>query len=139
MRGQKAFTFSELLVAVAVLALLAAAAVPRFLAINSETRVRAVEALAVNVRSSAHLTNRIWLSNDRPPRLMVDGRELEMRYGYPTENSIDDIVVNSGEFVFQDGYFNHRELLATPGCAVLYVPPPNQNAEPVVKTYTDGC
>ena len=70
---------------------------------------------------------------------MVDGQELEMRYGFPTENSIDDIVINSGEFVFQDGYFNHREILATPGCAVLYVPPPSPDAEPVVITYSDGC
>jgi prepilin-type N-terminal cleavage/methylation domain-containing protein len=139
MRGQKAFTFSELLVAVALLAMLAAAAVPRFLAINSESRVRAVEALAVNVRSSAHLTNRIWRSNNRPSRLTVDGQVLEMRFGYPTENSIDSIVVNSGDFVFQGGYFNHRELLTTPGCAVLYIPPPAPDIEPDVFTYTDGC
>jgi prepilin-type N-terminal cleavage/methylation domain-containing protein len=139
MRGQKAFTFSELLVAVAALALLAAAAVPRFLAINSETRMNSVEALAVNVRSSAQLTNRIWLSNDRLSRLTVGGQELEMRFGYPTENSIDDIVVNSGEFVFQEGFFNHRDLLTTPGCAVLYIPPPGPEFEPLVITYTDGC
>ena len=52
-----------------------------------------------------------------------------MRFGFPTENSIDEIVVNSGDFVFQDGYFNHRELLSTPGCAVLYIAPPNEAEE----------
>lgn len=139
MRGQKAFTFPELLVVVAVLALLAAAAVPRFHAINSETRVNAVEALAVNVRSSAYLAHRIWLANDRPSKLTVDGQQLQMRFGYPTENSIDDIVVNSGDFVFREGYFNHRELLTTPGCSVLYIPPPDPNFEPDVVAYTDGC
>lgn len=139
MRSQKAFTFSEMVVVVAILAMLAAVAVPRFYAINSEMRAAAVEALAANVRSSAQLTNRVWLSNGRPAKLTVDGQELAMRFGYPTENSIDDIVVNSGEFVFQDGYFNHRDMLSTPGCAVLYVPPPNHDAEPVVISYTNGC
>jgi prepilin-type N-terminal cleavage/methylation domain-containing protein len=139
MRLQRAFTFPELLTVVAALALLAAAAVPRFLAINSEIRVSAVEALAVNVRSSVNLANRIWLANGRPPRLRVDGQDLEMRYGYPTEHSVDAIVVNSGDFVFQEGFFRHRDLLSTPGCAVLYVPAPNPISEAAVITYTDGC
>ena len=139
MHWQKAFTFPELLVAVAVLAMLAAVAVPRFYAVNSEIRAGAVEALAVNVRSSANLTNRIWRSNGRLARLTVDGQVLEMRNGYPTENSISEIVVNNGDFESQDGYFNHRDLLSTPGCAVLYIPPPSPDAEPVVITYTDGC
>jgi prepilin-type N-terminal cleavage/methylation domain-containing protein len=136
---QRAFTFTELLIVVAVLAMLAAAAMPRFVAINKEVRAGAVEALATNVRSSAHLTNRIWLSNGRPARLTVDGQMLEMRFGYPTENSISEVVVNSGDFLFKVGYWQHKELMSTPGCAVLYIPPPNSESEPVVISYTDGC
>ena len=63
MRFLRAFTFSELIIVVAALAILAAAAVPRFIAINSDIRAGAVEALAVNVQSSAELINRIWRSN----------------------------------------------------------------------------
>ena len=139
MRFQKAFTLSELLIAVAALAILAAAAVPRFYAINSEIRVGAVEALAANVQSSAHLTNRIWFSNGQPPRLTVDGQVLEMRFGYPTDRSISEIVVNTGDFIFQDGYFKHRESRAGQSCAVLYIPPSNPKSTPVVIPYTDGC
>jgi len=139
MRLQRAFTFSELLIAVAVLAMLAAAAVPRFIAINSEVRTGAVEALAANVQSSAHLTNRIWLSNGQPARMIADGQPLEMRFGYPTESSIGGIVINSGDFIFKDGYFKHRELLSKQGCAVLYVPPSNPQSSPVVIPYTNGC
>ena len=139
MRLQKAFTFSELLIVVAILAILAAAAVPRFMAINTEVRTAAVDALAVNIQSSAHLTNRIWRSNGQPARLTVDGRIFETRFGYPTEDSISEIVINSGDFMFQDGYFKHRELASRQGCAVLYIPPPNPEAGPVVIPYTDGC
>ena len=102
-------------------------------------RAASVDALAVNIRSSAHLTNRIWLSNGKSARLTVDGQLLEMRFGYPTEDSIQEIVINNGEFVFQDGYFKHRELLSEQGCAVLYVPPPNPEIAPLVIPYTEGC
>ena len=139
MRLQRAFTFSELLITAAALAILAAAAVPRFMAINSDIRAGAVEALAVNVQSSAKLTNRVWLSNGQPTRLMVDGEVLEMRFGFPTENSISEIVINNGDFVFNDGYFKHRDSEAEQGCAVLYIPPSNPESAPVVIPYTDGC
>jgi prepilin-type N-terminal cleavage/methylation domain-containing protein len=139
MRLQRAFTFPELLIGVAVLAMLAAAAIPRFIAINRDVRAAAVEALAANVRSSARLTNRIWRSSNRPPRLTVDDQMLEMRHGFPTENSISGVVVNNGDFIFQDGYFKHRELLSSPGCAVLYIPPTSPEIEPVVISYTEGC
>ena len=139
MPRQRAFTFTELLIAVAVLALLAAGAVPRFFAINKEMRIGDVDALAANVQSSAELTNRIWVSNGRPASLSVDGRTLDMRFGYPTDHSISEVVVMSGEFLFADGYWRHKESSATSGCAVLYIPPPNPDVEPVVITYKDGC
>ena len=132
MRIQRAFTFSELIIVVAALAILAAAAVPRFIAINSDIRAGAVEALAVNVQSSAQLINRIWLSNGQPARLTADGQSLELRFGFPTENSIGDIVINNG-------YFKHRDLLSEQGCAVLYIPPSNPESSPVVIPYTDNC
>jgi prepilin-type N-terminal cleavage/methylation domain-containing protein len=139
MRLHRAFTFSELIIVVAALAILAAAAVPRFIAINSDIRTGAVDALAVNVQSSAQLINRIWLSSGQPAMLTVDGQLLELRFGFPTENSISEIVINNGDFVFNDGYFKHRELLSEQGCAVLYIPPSNAESSPVVIPYTDGC
>ncbi len=139
MRLQRAFTFSELIIVVAALAILAAAAVPRFIAINSDIRAGAVDALAVNVQSSAQLVNRIWLSNGQPAMLTVDGQLLELRFGYPTEMSIGDIVINNGDFIFRDGYFKHRESGAEQGCAVLYIPPSNPESSPVVIPYTESC
>jgi MSHA pilin protein MshA len=139
MRLHRAFTFSELIIVVAALAILAAAAVPRFIAINSDIRAGAVEALAVNVQSSAQLINRIWLSNGQPAMLTVDGQLLELRFGFPTENSISEIVINTGDFVFNDGYFKHQDLLSEQGCAVLYIPPSNPESSPVVIPYTDNC
>lgn len=139
MRLQPAFTFTELLIVVAALAMLAAAAVPRFFAVNKEIRTGAVQALAANVESSANLTNRIWASSGHSPRLTVDGQEVDMRYGYPTERSISDVVVSNGDFLFADGYWKHKHSSSASGCAVLYVQPSNPASEPVVISYTEGC
>lgn len=139
MRSQAGFTFTELLTVATVMAMLAAVAVPRYATINSETRSTAVRALAANVQSSATLTNKVWQAAGQPTRLMFDGRNVEMQYGYPTEMSIDEIVVMSNEFHFADGYFKHAQTEAGQGCAVLYIPPPNPDREATVISYTEGC
>jgi hypothetical protein len=72
-------------------------------------------------------------------RMTLDDRSVDMRFGYPTETSIAEIVVTSGEFEFADGYWKHRESDPGQGCAVLYVPPPNPEADATVISYTDGC
>jgi len=71
--------------------------------------------------------------------LTVDGQLLELRFGFPTENSISEIVINNGDFVFNDGYFKHWDLLSEQGCAVLYIPPSNPESSPQVIPYTDNC
>jgi prepilin-type N-terminal cleavage/methylation domain-containing protein len=139
MRSQAGFTFTELLTAVTVMAMMAAVAVPRYAAINSDTRSQSVRFLAANVQSSATLSRKVWQATGQPMRLKLDGQTIDMRFGYPTESSIEDLVVMSGEFEFTGGYWKHRDSESGQGCAVLYIPPPNPNADASVITYTDGC
>lgn len=139
MKSQAGFTFTELLTAVTVLAMLAAVAVPRYAMINSESRSQSVRSLAASVRSSADLSHKVWKATGKPVRLTLDGRTVDMRFGYPTDSSIAEIVVMGGEFEFADGYWKHVESEAGQGCAVLYIPPPNGEADATVLTYTDGC
>jgi type II secretory pathway pseudopilin PulG len=139
MRSQAGFTFTELLTVVTGLAMMAAVAVPRYAMINSDSRSQSVRSLAANVKSSASLSHKVWKAAGQPMRLTLDGHEIEMRYGFPTDASIAALVVMSGEFEFADGYWKHRESGAGEGCAVLYIPPPNPSAEASVITYTGGC
>jgi prepilin-type N-terminal cleavage/methylation domain-containing protein len=139
MRSQAGFTFTELLAVATVMAMLTAVAVPRYAMLNSETRSDAVRALAANVRSSAALTNKVWQAAGQPTRLTFDGQAVEMRFGYPTDTAIGEIVVISPEFRFEDGYFKHVQTKAGQGCAVLYIPPPNPDQQASVISYTDGC
>ncbi|MEX2124389.1 MAG: type II secretion system protein [Woeseia sp.] len=139
MKSQAGFTFTELLTVVTVMAMLAAVAVPRYAMINSDTRGQAVRLLAANVTSSARLSNKVWKATGQPMRLTLDGRSVDMLYGYPTDTSIADLVVMNDEFAFAEGYWKHSDSAAGQGCAVLYIPPPNPEAEATVFSYTDGC
>ena len=60
MGSQRGLTALELLVVVAVIAMLAAVAVPRFSVLDREAREQAVISLADGVRSAAEITHRVW-------------------------------------------------------------------------------
>jgi prepilin-type N-terminal cleavage/methylation domain-containing protein len=139
MRSDAGFTFTELLTVVTVMAMMAAVAVPRYAMLNSDSRSQAVRALAANVKSSASLSHRVWKGTGQPMRMTLDGRTVDMRFGYPTDASIAEIVLMNGDFEFADGYWKHRESGADQGCAVLYIPPPNPDTEATVISYTEGC
>jgi prepilin-type N-terminal cleavage/methylation domain-containing protein len=139
MRSQAGFTFTELLTVVTAMAMMAAAAVPRYALMNSDSRSQSVRSLAANVKSSASLSHKVWKATGQPVRLSLDGRTIDMRFGYPTDASITELVVMSSEFEFADGYWKHMDIDAGSGCAVLYIPPPNPETEATVISYTDGC
>lgn len=139
MNSQAGFTFTELLTTVTILVMLAAVAVPRHAMLNRDERSSAVHSLEANVRSSAQLSRKVWEATGKPSRLSLDGRTVDMRYGYPTASSINDIVVMGDEFRFADGYWKHAGTSDGQGCAVLYIAPSNPRADAVVISYTDGC
>jgi prepilin-type N-terminal cleavage/methylation domain-containing protein len=137
MRAQAGFTFTELLTVVTILVMLAAVAVPRHAMMNSDHRGTAVRALEANVRSSTQLSHKVWEATGKPSRLSLDGRTVDMCYGYPTQSSINDLVVMGDEFRFGEGYWKHAD--SEDGCAVLYIPPSMPDAHAEIITYTDGC
>jgi prepilin-type N-terminal cleavage/methylation domain-containing protein len=139
MTSHRGFTITELITVVAAASLLAAVAVPRYLALNSETRLRSISALATHVENSARLTNRVWESAGQPTQIVIEGRIIDMRHGYPTDKSIGGIVVNNGDYEFRDGYWKHQETARDDRCAVLYMPPSADKGQFQVISYTEGC
>jgi hypothetical protein len=137
MRALAGFTFTDLLTVVTILVMLAAVAVPRHAMLNSDHRSTAVRGLEANVRSSAQLSRKVWQATGKPSRLSLDGRTVDMRFGYPTQSSINDLVVMGDEFRFAEGYWKHAD--SEDGCAVLYIPPSTPDSPAEVISYTDGC
>lgn len=139
MTSHRGFTITELIIVVAAATLMAAVAVPRHLALNSETRLSSISALAAHVENSARLTNRVWESAGQPDEVVIEGRIIDMRHGYPTDQSIGEIVVNNGDYRFSDGYWKHQETSRDDRCAVLYMPPSADRGQFQVISYTKGC
>jgi len=137
--SQGGFTVTDLLVVVTALVLMAAIAIPRHTAINSDTRARAVTSLAANVESSANLLHRVWSSGGFGDFLKIDDEFIEMRYGYPTGESIREVVIERSEFTFSNGLWIHRDKSDQPGCFVQYIPPTDSPAGVQVIVDTDGC
>ncbi len=83
----RGFTLIELVVVIALLAILAAFAIPRFVGLEREARTATTLALSGSVRSAATLAHSIWLSQGVNP-VMVEGNSINLTAGYPDASSI---------------------------------------------------
>jgi MSHA pilin protein MshA len=139
MQQQDGFTATDLAIIVTVLSMAAAFAVPRHLALNSETRAKAVQSLASNVDSSARLSNKLWRTAGYPDDITVAGQTVELKNGFPSRDSMPQLIIERDSFVYANGVWTHRDRLNNPGCAVVYAPPPVEGGGVSVYTYTSAC
>jgi prepilin-type N-terminal cleavage/methylation domain-containing protein len=139
MGSQRGLTALELLVVVAVIAMLAAVAVPRFSVLDREAREQAVISLADGVRSTAEITHRVWSAAGRPDSLTFHGEELRFVHGYPAEQAIARAVIGPGGFRHGNGMWVHEDARSALDCGVVYLPPTAEGVPATVNAYTDGC
>ena len=142
MNKPSGFTLIELVVVITILGILAAFAIPRFASLESEARSAATQGLAGSVRSAATLAHGLWLAEDGPASITVEGLSINMSNGYPIADNIDDTLADyQGHTFTLSGSTGSFESVGAPtpaNCSVSYTTALAGNA-PAVTVVLSGC
>lgn len=139
---QGGFTLIELVVVITILGILAAFAIPRFASLETEARIGAIQALAGSVRSSAALSHSLWLTQNAPATVVVEGTVVDITNGYPVADDIDDTLADFTGYAFSvaagTGTFTRPASPTPANCSVTYTTAVAGNS-PVIVVDVTGC
>lgn len=149
----RGFTLIELVVVITILGILAAFAVPKFIALDTQARVATVQGLAGSVRSAAALARGLAMATGATASITMEGSTVDLVNSYPDSSATGVAAsVNSnngvgGDFTFTAGpapgtgpaTWTKNGAPTPANCVVNYTPPAAAGAAPVVTTVVTGC
>jgi len=95
---QRGFTMIEFVVIIVILGLLAAFAVPKFMGLENQARVDALNGMTGNIRSAANMAHGVWLANGNVTPITVDGIKVNIVNGYPDATGISNLIQDKTGF-----------------------------------------
>ena len=95
---QRGFTMIELVVVIVILGILAAFALPKFIGLEDQARIAALNGMTGSVRSAANMAHGVWLANGNISPINVDGVNITMVNGYPNALGIQNLIQDSTGF-----------------------------------------
>ncbi|MGP1716265.1 MAG: type II secretion system protein [Methylophilus sp.] len=101
MNKQAGFTLVELVVVIAVLGILAATALPRFVNVQSKALIAAGAGLQGSIRSAANMARASWIaSGSSGTTIKMDGVDITVdgTSGWPVAASIKNALQDTGDF-----------------------------------------
>lgn len=145
---ERGFTLIELVVVITILGILAAFAVPRFIALDTQARAATVNGLAGSVKSAASLARGLAMANaaGASGSVTMEGQTITLNNYYPDSTTIASAVYsdNTNDWTFTAGTATTtstwtKKNSPTPGsCEVTYLPA-TATAPPVIQAVTSGC
>ena len=96
--SQRGFTMIELVVVIVILGILAAFALPRFMGLENQARVAALNGMTGSIRSAANMAHGVWLANGNVSPITVDGIPITIVGGYPNAAGIQSLIQDSTGF-----------------------------------------
>jgi len=139
-RTQPGFTLIELVVVIALLAILAAFAIPRYAGLEREARNAAVLGVSGSVRSGAALVHGLWLSQGINP-VVMEGNSINLTEGYPDATDVALTLADLTGFTVTVNGGGNQAVFSKTGlsnCEVIY----NDalaNSPPLISVDTSGC
>lgn len=149
------FTLIELVVTISIIAILAAVALPRYIALQTQARIAKAQAIYGAVRSAAALAHAMAIATSTttngPANVSMEGQNVTLINGYPTADgagiiiatqisSLTDAIVLSGGGAAAGATLQIDISGGTVGqCTVTYTAPTNPNFAPGVAVNTNAC
>jgi MSHA pilin protein MshA len=143
----RGFTLIELVVVITILGILAAFAIPKFVALDQQARIATVNGLAGTVKSAAALARSYSMVNSGP--VVMEGVTITMLNNYPDSlgtgipaaiNGITnaDFTYAAGATAPVVGTWTRVGAPTPANCTVTYLPAA-ANGSPAVTATTSGC
>ena len=128
---QSGFTLIELVVVITILGILAAFAIPRFAALDQQARIAARDALAGSVRSGAALAHAMWLAQNQPATVTMEGQVITITNGYPNRATLALTLQDYTGFNYTAGTGVFARV-SPATCTVTYTGPAAANLPPTI-------